>query len=392
MTPTTFSPSFSAARVAILEELCSVPTAPFAEQAVTRYVERFVKARPKLRLARDRFGNLLIELPPRKYGRASRKNPPRWVFTAHTDHPGFVADAMTDARTLEAHFRGGVEAEYFTESRVRFFDSGGETTGTVTGYQTGEDGRPDRATLRVSGPVAPGTPGMWDQGPGRVRGKKFLSRVCDDLAGAAAALAMLDELSRKPPAVPVAVLLTRAEEVGFIGALAASIKPKLLRKSDRLIAIECSAAQPYAPQGKGAIVRIGDRTSVFNSSLSYFLTNVATELAKADKAFQYQRALMPGGTCEATVYDVYGFLAASICVPLGNYHNMDKSKKKIAPEFIDLSDWHNMVRLFLEVARHGHEYEPGHKQLKQRLKARFEKWRGMLGKGAGSQEPESRTK
>ena len=33
---------------------------------------------------------------------------------------------------------------------------------------------------------------------------------------------------------------------------------------------------------------------------------------------------MPGGTCEATVYDVYGFTAARICVALGNYHNMDR--------------------------------------------------------------------
>ena len=56
---------------------------------------------------------------------------------------------------------------------------------------------------------------------------------------------------------------------------------------------------------------------------------------------------MPGGTCEATVYDVYGFTAASICVALGNYHNMDRERKKIAPEYIDLGDWENMVKLFL---------------------------------------------
>jgi len=42
---------------------------------------------------------------------------------------------------------------------------------------------------------------------------------------------------------------------------------------------------------------------------------------------------MPGGTCEATVYDVYGFTAGSICVALGNYHNMDREKMKIGPEY-----------------------------------------------------------
>ena len=85
------------------------------------------------------------------------------------------------------------------------------------------------------------------------------------------------------------MLLTRAEEEGFIGAIAASLQPKLLRKTDRVIAIECSAMQPYAPQGKGAIIRIGDRTSVFNSDLSYFITRQAELLAKKDKSFQYQR-------------------------------------------------------------------------------------------------------
>jgi endoglucanase len=219
---------------------------------------------------------------------------------------------------------------------------------------------------------------MFDQGAGRTRGQRFLSRVCDNLAGAAAALTMIDQLLRKPVKVPVAVLLTRAEEEGFIGAIAASIKPKLLRKTDRIIAIECSATQPHAPQGRGAIIRVGDRTSIFNSSLTYFLAQQAETLAKRDKTFKYQRALMSGGTCEATVYDVYGFVAASICVPLGNYHNMDKDKKAIGPEFIDVNDWKNMVKLFTQVARNGHEYQGGHEMLKQRVEARFSKMRKYL--------------
>ena len=45
---------------------------------------------------------------------------------------------------------------------------------------------------------------------------------------------------------------------------------------------------------------------------------------------------MPGGTCEATVYDAYGYTAAAVCIPLGNYHNMDRGKKKIGPEYIDV--------------------------------------------------------
>ena len=359
----------------ILTELCSVPTAPFAEGRVVEYVERFVEARRGLKLSRDPTGNLLIELPASK---AQRKLP-RWVFAAHMDHPGFVAREMTDGRTIDAYFRGGVLADYFKGAKVRFFDDGREVTGVVEDFTASKDrGYPESARVRVKGAVSPGSPGMWDQGEGRVKGKRFYSRVCDDLAGAAGALTMLDELRRRPPKSPVAVLLTRGEEEGFIGAIAAATKPRLLRKNDRIIAIECSSQQPFAPQGKGAIVRIGDKTSIFHSGLTYYITRLAEELAKRDKTFKYQRALMPGGTCEATVYDVYGFTAASVCVALGNYHNMDREKKKIGPEYIDLSDWRNMVRLFVEIARKGHEYEGGHRQLRERLEGRFNKLKHLL--------------
>lgn len=369
----------------LLTDLCSVPTAPFVESRVVEFVERFVKQRRRLTLSRDSYGNLLIELPARK---RNGRTPPRWVFTAHMDHPGFVAAGYVARSTsadggLVAHFRGGVLAEFFKGSKVRFFDGDREVVGTVESTVVGEDrGYPTSAMIRVKGDVSYGAPGMWDVGAARVKGGKFHSRVCDDLAGAAAALAMLDELAsagaKNPPPSPVAVLLTRAEEEGFIGAIAASRRPQLLRKTDRLIAIECSAQQPYAPQGKGAIIRVGDRTSTFHSGLTYFITRLAEDLAKADKSFAFQRALMPGGTCEATVYDVYGFTAASICVALGNYHNMDRERGKIAAEYIDLADWRNMVRLFVEIAHKGHGYEPGHKLLKERIEARYEKLKGLL--------------
>jgi endoglucanase len=350
----------------ILHEVCSLPTAPFAEDRVIAYARQFARDR-KLKLTRDDFGNLLIEL------RGTKRSAPRWVFTAHMDHPGFVAEKMLDKTTLRAAFRGWVLADYLRSQRIRFFTDHGEITATVLEATPEKNStRAQSASLRVRAAVPPGSPGMFDQGTSRVKSRKFYSRAIDDLGGLSATLEMLDRLRRNPPRSTIAVLLTRAEEQGFIGAIAASLKPKLIRKSDYLVAIETSAMQPYAKQGDGVIVRIGDRTSVFNSSLSYFITQLADRLEKRDKAFKYQRALMPGGTCEATVYDVYGFQAAAVCVPLGNYHNMDRDRKRIGPEYIDVSDWQNMVKLFVAIARAGHEYEPGHKMLKERLGKRFQ--------------------
>src|SRR5690606_32270903 len=98
------------------------------EHHVVRYVERFVAARRKLTLSRDRYGNLLIELKSQ-----ARSKRPRWIFAAHMDHPGLVATRMLGPRTLDADFRGWVQIDYVRGTRVRFFeDDGREITGTVT--------------------------------------------------------------------------------------------------------------------------------------------------------------------------------------------------------------------------------------------------------------------
>jgi endoglucanase len=363
----------------LLTAICSIPTAPFAEQYVVDYVERFVAARRGLKLARDRSGNLLIEMPEKR-----KSKHPRWVFAAHMDHPGFIADRMLDDRTLAAHFRGWVHIGYVQGTKVRFFNpDGSEVAGVVTEATSSTHDRltvPDRVVVRLrrGGTVESGAPGMFDQGAGRMRGEVFYSRGIDDQGGVAAALAMLDALHKRPADVPVAVLLTRAEEDGFVGAVAAVLAPKLLKKSDRIIAIECSAMQPYAPQGQGVIIRVGDKTSIFNSALTYFLTQQADALAKRDKTFRYQRALMPGGTCEASVYDAYGYTAAAVCVALGNYHNMDRAKQRIGPEYIDVGDWQRMTRFFVHLARAGHTFSADHSALRERVTRRYEKLKHLL--------------
>src|SRR5918993_1246341 len=153
----------------ILTEVCSIPTAPFAEQFVVRYAEQFVAARPRLKLSRDRHGNLLIELPPT--GKSKSKQP-RWVFAAHMDHPGFIADRMIDERTLAAHFRGWVHIDYVRGTKVRFFNADGtETAGVVNEATSSTHDRltvPDRVVVRLArrGEVVAGSPGMFEQGAG----------------------------------------------------------------------------------------------------------------------------------------------------------------------------------------------------------------------------------
>jgi endoglucanase len=355
----------------LLKRLCSTPTAPFAEHRVIEFVERWARRRRRLSVRGDRFGNRLIECP------GSRRLP-RLVMVAHGDHPGLIAGATNSDGTLHADFHGGVMPEYLPGADVQFFASRKPVAAKVIKVEPDERGRASKVALRAAGAVPPGTLGMFALGEARVRGKRMHCRVCDDLAGVSAALATLDRLARKPSAAPVALLLTRAEEQGFIGAVAAVEHPSLLRKTDLLISLECSAEQPYARQGQGVIVRVGDRTSIFDSSLTAFIVERAAAIASEDGSFRLQRALMPGGTCEATVFDAWGYTSAAVCVALGNYHNMDRAGKRVAAEYIHLDDWRAMVTLLESVAREAHRFEPGMQSLRRKLVDRFERYRPLL--------------
>jgi putative aminopeptidase FrvX len=361
--------------LSILKQLCAVPTAPFCEYRAIAFVEAFAKARPALKVSRDRFGNRLL-LRPGKRGTKL----PRLIYVAHLDHPGFIAADRVDDRHVRAEFHGGVMATLLPTARARFFRAdGSEVVAKIVSAEADDTGRASTALIATRQEIPAGTPGMFDLTPGVIRGERFHSRVCDDLAGAASALATLAALSKAPADATVGALFTRAEEQGFIGAIAAMYaKPSLLKKTDRLISIECSAEQPVAKQGAGVVLRVGDRTSIFHSAFSRFITTTAEEIGKRKKSFKYQRALMPGGTCEGTVFDAWGYVAAAACVPLGNYHNMDKVRARIDAEHVNVNDWQNMVTLFVELARKIHTFDGTHAELRERLTKRFRGFEGRL--------------
>jgi endoglucanase len=318
-------------------------------------------------LRQDEHGNLLITRPGRIKG-------PRWVFAAHMDHPGLVASKMAGKGRLQARFRGGVLASHLPRTPVVFFAMDGVIRGRITRAMSGDRGYATGATIQVEGIVPPGTPGMFDLEVTRQRGKLLHNRAIDDLGGVAAVLQAIVNL--KSAHVHAAVLLTRAEEDGFIGAIAAARDGKIIRQSDSLLSIETSAQQPVAQQGKGVVIRVGDKASVFDSGLTYQITQLAQGLAAKDKSFAFQRALMPGGVCEATAFDAYGYRAAALCIPLGNYHNMVPGKKKIAAEYIHLDDWQCLVDLLTAIGSQAPAANLG--VLKDRLEKRFARQRKYL--------------
>jgi endoglucanase len=173
------------------------------------------------------------------------------------------------------------------------------------------------------------------------------ARVCDDLLGAAAILAVFDEIAASRPSTCVWGLFTRAEEEGFLGAFEA-IRLGTVPKEADVLSLECSKALAHAPQGGGVIVRVGDRMSIFDPSLTAALERSAATV----DGLKSQRRLMDGGACEATAFCAAGFRASGVAVPLGNYHNARDGDPGIAPETVLVDDYLAEVALLTSLAHH----------------------------------------
>lgn len=340
--------------LAIARELLNCPTAPLMEELTARYVWEFAGKRRTLFRRQDADGNMLVGYPA-----SSRKAAAPLVVVAHLDHPAFHVMKVNGKR-VRLRFRGGVRIEHVQKGLgVRFHAQGNAALigrGTLS-RATARKGRLCEAEAIVhSGRAA--TPGFatWDVPTFRVRGKRIEACACDDVMGCAVLLCVLDELHRtRPRGAALWVLFTRAEELGFYGALLAA-KARILPRGARVISLECSRALPNASQGAGVILRIGDAASIFDPNLCAALRHAAEDLRRKGRGFQYQRRLMDGGTCEALPFGHAGYRAAGLALPLGNYHNqagLDGGRKTIAAESVHVNDFSGAVRLVLHLAGAG---------------------------------------
>jgi endoglucanase len=162
----------------------------------------------------------------------------------------------------------------------------------------------------------------------------------------------------------------------------------------RLLCLENSRSFPHdSPIGAGPIVRVGDRLSVFTPELTNRVGDIAAAHAKAHaETFRFQRKLMPGGACEATAFASFGLASTCVCLPLGNYHNMQdidgvaagKSKARVGREFIACDDFHWLVELLEAVARKldSAEFAAGHRALMDTLWTRHARIVGENARGA----------
>ncbi|MEX0876191.1 MAG: hypothetical protein WD114_01920 [Phycisphaerales bacterium] len=364
-----------------LMDVTQIPTAAGREQRVIAWIDRWISGRDGIAKRVDAHGNIELRLAD-----VPQSDHPVY-FTAHLDHPAFVVEEVRADDELILSFRGGVMSDYFPDAAIRVHTGDdGYAVATIIeehdpdGKEWSEtETRPFkmyRAVSKQPHGAKVGDIGTWELPGAEIVDDEFggiiHTNACDDLAAVAAALAALDEIATIQRGGgqknDVRVLFTRAEEIGFVGAIGAC-KGGFMPKGARIIALENSRAFPDSPIHGGPIVRVGDRISVFSPELTGAVAKVAERIAggpaqptAAQKMsempkWKWQRKLMAGGACEASVFCAYGYSATCVCLPLGNYHNMaglaeaqagtHEGTPRVGREFVGLDDFHGMVDLLI---------------------------------------------
>jgi putative aminopeptidase FrvX len=311
----------------VVRTLCERPTAPFHEDAVRDALAAELIKCAHVRIEHDAFGNMIA-----RYRRGTRARP-RWAFAAHMDHPGWVRTEKGDWR-----FLGSVAERFLVNPRMHEF----------------------------------GDFAMWDLPAFELKDGQIHSRACDDLLGCAEIICLFQELEGARENVHCLGLFTRAEEIGFWGAIQLA-RAGMLPKEITIFSLETSAPRGGAEIGRGPIVRVGDRLSIFDSGETARLMSLA-----AANSIPVQRCLLDGGACEASAYQLYGYRSVAASIGLGNYHNCAPDGS-IQCEYVSVDDYANMVRLCLAVVCERKRSDPS-KGLRDTLEKRAESYTPLFRK------------
>ncbi len=385
------------AQRSLLLDILNQPTAPFREHRVLATAAKHLR-RAGVPHFPDPHGNLVVGVESRqaywRLIRAQGTNPVR-VLVAHADHPGFHGLRWLNDNTLLAKWHGGSPIRHLRSSRVWLADGGGFVGHGELLRATILPSRHaiDTLTVRVHdlpdqhGDARSLFGGFAFRSPVWQSGKKLYTKAADDLVGVYAVVSTAVQLFRKRQRSPMPFLglLTRGEEVGFIGAIG-HLELGWLQRARRpvvVVSLETSRTLPAAHIGRGPVVRLGDRRTVFDPAYSQALAAVAERTLPG----RHQRRIMDGGSCEATAAIAWGLPAIGISVPLGNYHNQGleggpdcRGPNGPAPEFVHLDDVEGLRQLCMGLFEDDTDWVHPWRTVHRRLRANFRQYRKFLNK------------
>lgn len=381
----------------LLFELLSQPTAPFRERHVIDVVAQSLSS-STVPFFIDPVGNIVIGVRSRTEYRGlinSQTKEPVRLFIAHMDHPGFHGVRWLSRKRLLVKWHGGSPVKHLAATPVWLAtDEGRCAEGRMTQVRIIKAGWSiDTAEIVLT------SDGDWAKRPSakEVFGsfrfpkpvwqqrKRLYANAIDDLVGVFAIVNTAIKLfsSGSSRNRQFLGLLTRAEEVGFVGAVD-HFDLGWLNKRKRpviCVSLEASRTLPGAEIGKGPIVRLGDRRTVFSADYSKVLIDVADKVLSG----RYQQRIMDGGSCEATAATVFGLPAIGISLPLGNYHNQGleggahcPKPEGPAPEFVHMDDIEGELKLCHALMKNGLCWTQPWEKQRQQLKKNSKRYNRLM--------------
>lgn len=327
----------------VLEELGNQPATSYYEAAVARVVERVLHD-AHIPYETDAYGNIIAHYTPTV---TSTQRPVAMV--AHMDHPGFEI-VEVDGGTGTARMLGRTSDAVYTQQVALLIH--GADGNVIHGRTSGTNGSPEERIVGVEldGDVELPAYAVFDLPGVDQHDGTIHMRACDDLAGCAAALTVLEALVVNDATTEVYGVFTRAEEEGLIGARLLAEESRLPPKT-LVISVESSRSLPGAEHGQGPIIRVGDAVTTFSMSAEILLLAARQRLMQRDPPIRVQRQLMSGGVCEASVFILHGYDATGIAFPLGHYHN-GFGEDSVQAEFIAVSDFLGGTELLFEAVQY----------------------------------------
>ena len=352
----------------ILAGLGGCAAAPFYEREPARHIVGLLDGIAGVEHWRDEFGNIVARYAAGQGDGGSGQMTPI-AFVAHMDHPGYEIIARDEGGAAAggqgqgwyvARALGGVPvASMRKRTPAVVLGDDGERIGAellpMGDGASGASGGDRLARLRVKGDAAPDVPAgvMFDLPDFMLDGGMIRMRAADDLAGCGAIISALERVAAAGASADFYGAFTRAEEGGLFGARLMA-EAGTLPKDTLVVSVESSPIIPGVEQGKGPVIRTGDRVYTFDADAEQTLIAGQESISARDSGFRWQRQLMSGGGCEATAFAVFGYKVTGLAFPLGNWHNATTSigdpDGGVDMEYISAADYLGGVALMAEAA------------------------------------------
>ncbi|XXM71745.1 M42 family metallopeptidase [Lysinibacillus sphaericus] len=294
----------------LFKTLTELPGAPGNEHAVRQFMKEQLASYSD-EVVQDRLGGVFGV----KRGRA---DDPVVMVAGHMDEVGFMVTSITDNGMLRFQTLGGWWSQVLLAQRVQIITDNGPVTGVIGSippHLLGEEqrrkpmeiknmlidiGADDKENALEIGikpgqqivPICPFTP-MANE-------KKILAKAWDNRYGCGLSIELLKELQGTELSNTLYSGATVQEEVGLRGAQTAAnmIKPDIFFALDASPANDMSGDKnEFGQLGKGALLRILDRSMVTHKGIREFVLDTAES-----NAIPYQYFVSQGGTDAGRVH------------------------------------------------------------------------------------------